>query len=266
VRADPSQVEQVILNLAINARDAMPAGGHLSLRTRPVTVDASFIEQHPQFAPGDYVVLEVADTGTGMTAEVQAHLFEPFFTTKDPGKGTGLGLATAYGIVTQNGGHILVQSQLGDGSVFRVYLPRSAGDLANVAAAVPALMPHGTERLLLVEDERSVREVAERTLRALGYVVTTAGDGLEALAALEAAHGNFALVLTDVRMPRCTGIELAERLHGPWPHLKVVFMSGHSEALLAQGAMRTGIVVLPKPFTASELAVCVRAALDTKPA
>ncbi len=266
VQADPSQVEQVIMNLALNARDAMPAGGQLTLRTQAAVVDASFVEAHPGFAPGEYVVLEVIDTGTGMPPDVQGHLFEPFFTTKEPGKGTGLGLATAFGIVTQNGGHILVQSQVGEGSTFRVYFPRTAGDVMHVAAAVPALMPRGTERLLLVEDERAVREVAERTLRALGYVVTTAGDGEEAMGILHAAHGNFALVVTDVRMPKCGGIELAERLHAPWPHLRVIFMSGHSEALLAQGAMRAGIVVLPKPFTASELAVCVRAALDTKPA
>jgi CheY-like chemotaxis protein len=253
------------MNLALNARDAMPTGGRLMLRTVAVTVDEAFIETHPEFAPGDYVVLEVADAGTGMTPEVQAHLFEPFFTTKETGKGTGLGLATAFGIVTQNGGHILVQSKVGAGSTFRVYLPRSAGHAPHLTAAIPAMMPHGTERVLLVEDEQAVRDIAERTLRALGYVVMTAGDGLEAMDVLTAANGSFALVLTDVRMPRCGGLELADRVRSAWPRLKVVLMSGHSEALLARevGTGDDTLMILRKPFTASELAVCVRASIDS---
>lgn len=264
VRADPNQVEQVVMNLALNARDAMANGGTLAVRTRAMTTTEAFVENHPEIAPGDYVLLEVTDTGTGMSADVQAHLFEPFFTTKEQGKGTGLGLATTFGIVTQSGGHILVESKEGEGSTFRVYLPRATGDLAGASPAVPAAMPRGSERILLVEDERAVRDVTERTLRALGYVVTTAGDGVEALATLEAMHGGVSLVLTDIRMPRLGGLELADAVRERWPGLRVACMSGHSEALLGVGSARAA-TVLRKPFTASELAVCVRNALDTPP-
>lgn len=262
VRADPSQIEQVVINLAVNARDAMPQGGRLTLRTRAVSADAAFVADHPQFAPGDYVLLEIEDTGIGMSRDVQSHLFEPFFTTKETGKGTGLGLATTFGIVTQSGGHILVESKEGAGSTFRVYLPRAAGDIAADGASVPAKMPRGTERLLLVEDERAVRDVAERTLRSLGYVVNTASDGVEALEVLEAMHGGVQLVLTDMRMPRLGGLELADAVRERWPGLRVVCMSGHSEALLANDGARAALV-LQKPFTAAELAACVRTTLDS---
>ena len=261
VMADPNQVEQVIVNLALNARDAMPDGGCVTVRTRAVTLDADFTAAHPECTPGDYVLLEVADTGVGMSAEVQSHLFEPFFTTKEMGKGTGLGLATTFGIVKQSGGHILVESHVDRGSTFRVYLPRALGDLAVAASPLPGSAPRGSEGLLLVEDEPAVRKVAERSLKALGYAVTTASDGVEALAILESARGDFRLVISDVRMPRLDGLALAARVRERWPDLKVVHMSGHSEALLT-GAAAPGESVLRKPFTSAELAEFVRAAFD----
>ncbi|MDQ8153044.1 MAG: two-component regulator propeller domain-containing protein [Gemmatimonadota bacterium] len=262
VRADPSQLEQVLLNLALNARDAMPQGGRLTIRTRAVALDAAFVDAHPGFAVGDHVVLEVADTGVGMSPEVQSHLFEPFFTTKEPGKGTGLGLATAFGIVSQNGGHIVVDTAEGEGSTFRVYFPRVEGSVAPSVIAAPLVAPHGSERVLLVEDEQAVRDTVERTLRTLGYSVVTARDGLEALQVLEAEQARIDLVLTDVRMPQMGGIALAEEVRRRWPTLRLVFMSGHSEALVSGAPMLAGTMLLRKPFVAAELAVALRGALE----
>lgn len=262
VRADPSQLEQVLLNLALNARDAMPQGGRLTIRTRAVALDAAFVDAHPGFAVGDHVVLEVADTGVGMSPEVQSHLFEPFFTTKEPGKGTGLGLATAFGIVSQNGGHIVVATAEGEGSTFRVYFPRVEGSVAPPVIAAPPVAPHGSERVLLVEDEQAVRDTVERTLRTLGYSVVTARDGLEALQVLEAEQARIDLVLTDVRMPQMGGIALAEEVRRRWPTLRLVFMSGHSEALVSGAPMLAGTMLLRKPFVAAELAVALRGALE----
>ncbi len=261
--ADPSQIEQVVLNLALNARDAMPEGGWLRMRVDAFVADRAFVQEFPEFTEGEYVLFEVSDTGTGMRPDVMAHLFEPFFTTKEPGKGTGLGLATSYGIVTQVGGHILVDSREGEGSRFRLYFPRSSGDPAPAVAMTPTAMPRGTERILLADDEPAVRDVTQRTLRALGYIVTTANDGIQALEALDRNRGNFDLLLTDLRMPRLGGLALAATVRKRWPLVPILYMSGHSEALLAGEAPADGYVLLRKPFTASELASTVRRALET---
>ena len=249
VRADPGQLEQVVLNLVVNARDAMPNGGQLSLRTANV--------------PGR-VLLEVADTGRGMDAETQARVFEPFFTTKRPGKGTGLGLSTVYGIVTQSGGQVEVESAPGQGSRFRIYLPQVA-ERAAPGESRPTLLPHpqGRERILLCEDDAQVRDFVRQVLASLGYDVHTAADGEEALRlAGERAHGVHLLV-TDVIMPKMNGRELAERLTALRPEVRVLFISGYpGDALSPSGASAPAELPLQKPFSISELAHRVRAILD----
>ncbi len=264
VRVDPGQLEQVVVNLAVNARDAMPAGGTLHIRSRAVTVDAAFSAKHPDLVPGDYVVLEVKDSGVGMAPDTLARLFEPFFTTKALGKGTGLGLAVSYGIITQYGGHILVDSLEGHGTTFSAYLPRDASTTGETPAAdaEPQKQTRGSERILLVEDEETVRAVAERLLRTLGYTVVTAVDGQDALRVVEAARGDFALVLTDVRMPRLGGPELAAHLHTHWPAVRVAFMSGYTEPAPTGVGLPHDHAVLSKPFSITELAGFVRDTLD----
>jgi two-component system cell cycle sensor histidine kinase/response regulator CckA len=270
VRIDPGQLEQVVVNLAVNARDAMPTGGALRIRTRAVTLDVTVASEHPDLTPGDYVVLEVQDTGAGMSPAVLARLFEPFFTTKALGKGTGLGLAVSYGIVKQGGGHILVDSREGQGSTFFVYLPRVAVGGGDDARPNPAQatteMSRGTERILLVEDEAAVRAVAERTLRVLGYTVVSASDGVEAIEILETSSGDFAVVLTDVRMPRLGGPELAIQVREQWPHVRIGFMSGYSEATSTGVPSTQELTMLLKPFTIAELATFVRSLLGEPPA
>ena len=230
VLADPGQMEQVLLNLAVNARDAMPEGGKLSVRTANVSMDQSQAAKRPPMVPGKYVLLSVSDSGQGMDPETKNHIYEPFFTTKDSGKGTGLGLATVYGVVKQSGGFIWVESSLGAGATFEIYLPACE----KTAPKIPddfsqKTMPRGTETILVVEDETAVRELASQFLRSAGYTVLEAADGLQAL---EIA-GNFSAVihmlLTDMVMPKMNGIELAERLIKVRPHMRLMIMSGYSE-------------------------------------
>jgi PAS domain S-box-containing protein len=264
VRADQSQIEQVVLNLVVNARDAMPRGGRLVIQTANVDIDDSMEDQHIGIKPGSYVVLSVSDTGTGMDQETLQHIFEPFFTTKERGKGTGLGLATVYGIVNQSGGHIWAYSEVGKGATFKIYLPRIQPERTlglTPATAVPA--SRGSETILVVEDETPVRFVAVGSLRKAGYRVLEARDAEEALRVASSHEGAIHLVLTDVLMPRMHGPELVKRLSERRPKLRSLFMSGHADdALFHHGVLHEGIAFLEKPFTREELARKVREVLE----
>jgi PAS domain S-box-containing protein len=266
VKADRGQIMQVLVNLAVNARDAMPGGGELDVATRNHRF-TSAVDGHPLMAPGEYVSLTVADSGTGMTDEVQRHLFEPFFTTKEPGQGTGLGLATCYGIVKQNGGFIFAKSAVGRGSSFTVYLPRALGEPAVVEDRPPARwVPEGRERVLLVEDEPTVRAVVVQVLEALGYEVLEARDGEEALALArdsKDARSRIDLLITDVVMPRMGGLALAERLIAELPGLPVLYISGYPARGAGYGGrLDRNAVLLEKPFTPQALASKVREVLE----
>jgi PAS domain S-box-containing protein len=268
VRADPAQLEQMIVNLAVNARDAMPLGGRLTLETSFVRLDEGFARQNVGLRPGPHVRLAVRDTGVGMDGLIKAHLFEPFFTTKGPGKGTGLGLATVYGIVTQSGGAIRVDSEPGQGALFTVDLPRvdAPADLRG-DPGIPAAAPHGSETVLLVEDEPAVRGLARDILHQQGYTVLEAADGDEALRVGRDHGGPIHLLVTDVVMPQMGGRELADRLQAGRREVKVLYVSGYTDdAILHQGVSETGTAFLPKPFTASALAHKVREVLDAAPA
>jgi two-component system cell cycle sensor histidine kinase/response regulator CckA len=264
VKADPGQVEQVVLNLAVNARDAMPDGGQLTIATAAVELDAAYAAQHPDAAPGPYVRLSIHDTGQGMTAEVKEHLFEPFFTTKGLGKGTGLGLATVYGIVKQCGGSIYVYSEPYLGTTFKIYFPRLVEEgAARVAAAADPAMPHGTETVLLVEDGEDVRALTERMLRYLGYRVFAAESGAAVLRLMTSFAEPLHLVLTDVVMPGMSGRDLVERLLGLRRDFKVLYMSGYTDdAIVQHGVLDPGIQFIQKPFTLEALAHKLRTALQ----
>jgi len=263
VKADPSQIEQVIMNLAVNARDAMPSGGQLFVRVSSVAVSAP-LEEAPDLPPGSYIVLRVTDTGTGMTEEVRARVFEPFFTTKEPGKGTGLGLATCYGIVKQSGGRILCETGPNRGATFSIYLPQVLGtaDAAPEISTMP--MPGGTESILVVEDAAGVRGLAMRVLRSLGYRLLEAENGFDALNVI-AKHGlgGIDLILTDVTMPKMGGRELVERVRAQHPGMRVVFTSGAPGADAALKALfsHPGTAFLHKPFTPADLARVVRSVI-----
>jgi two-component system, cell cycle sensor histidine kinase and response regulator CckA len=265
VSADPGQLEQVILNLAVNARDAMPQGGRLALETANVELGEADAHRQVGVIPGRYVRLAVRDTGSGMDAATQSHLFEPFFTSKEPGKGTGLGLASVYGVVTQSGGHIEVDSTPGRGTTFRIYLPRFEERLEAVEpAAVPRTSLQGLETVLLVEDEVGVRGVAQQILQSAGYTVLAASDGEEAVRLSAQRAGPIHLLLTDVVMPGMSGPELARRLAAMRPALKVMYMSGYPEdAIIRRDLLDPRTVFLPKPFTRETLVRKVRESLDT---
>ena len=264
VKADPGQIEQVIVNLAVNARDAMPDGGKLILETANAALDAEYARRHPGMEPGDYVMLAVTDTGVGMTDEVKAHLFEPFFTTKEPGKGTGLGLATVYGIVKQHGGNIYCESEPGKGTTFRIYLPAVEAEAERLPRMdEEGIVPRGTETVLVVEDEAMVRDILTRTLREQGYRVLEAMDGEQALRVASEYAGEIHLLVTDVVMPQMNGQELSERLAAVRPGIKTLFVSGYTDnAIVRKGILKPGIVFLQKPFTAAALARKVRQVLD----
>jgi two-component system, cell cycle sensor histidine kinase and response regulator CckA len=263
VKADPGQIEQVLLNLVVNARDAMPEGGRLTLTLDDVELGASVAGVGEPVTPGRYVVLVVSDTGHGMQPEVRSHLFEPFFTTKEVGKGTGLGLATVYGIVKQSGGYVGVETQPDAGTTFRVYLPQVDEPLPAAPPSLPTEgMPGHGERVLLVEDDDAVRGLAWALLAERGFHVTAASDGETALALAERETKAFDLLVTDVVMPGQSGIELARRLRERWPELPVLLVSGYSDDATARaGALGAGVRFLQKPFSAHTLAEAVREAL-----
>ncbi|HEV2805262.1 MAG TPA: ATP-binding protein [Chthoniobacterales bacterium] len=261
VKADPSQLEQVVLNLGVNARDAMPRGGKLIIRTENVTLDRTTAPQiAASLAPGDYVVLSVADTGAGMDEETMSHIFEPFFTTKGPGKGTGLGLATVYGIVRQTGGGISVQSEVGKGSTFRIYLPVESApvDFTRVPLA-PVAKTDNFETVLVVEDEEIVRELVCEVLEHQGYNVLCACDGIEALNLADGFDGDIHLLVTDVIMPHMNGHELAVKLSALRPDMKVLYVSGYSDNDIGDhGTLDPRHELLQKPFTPQTLARKIR--------
>jgi signal transduction histidine kinase/CheY-like chemotaxis protein len=268
VKADPSQIEQVILNLVVNSRDAMPNVGTITVRTRNVFMDEAEVRNHPPMTAGHYVLLSVSDTGVGMTGETKAHVFEPFFTTKEVGKGTGLGLATVYGIVKQSGGFVWVDSAPGKGATFEIYLPQVTDTISEPETeAKPAVIPRGSETILVVEDEPDVRELACEFLRISGYSVLEARNGLEALELLARHSGTIHLVLSDMVMPKMGGAHLAERLRTVRPHTKIVLMSGYSEYFAGprdQNPSRA--LTLQKPFSRPSLVEKIREALSANSA
>lgn len=266
VRADPGQIEQIIVNLAVNARDAMPNGGTLTLETANIVLDEAYAETHLDAKPGSYVMLSISDTGIGMTEEVKAHLFEPFFTTKEPGKGTGLGLATVYGIVKQHGGSIYVYSEPQKGTVFKIYFPRVDEPREELPLRdEEGYLPGGVETILLAEDEPLVRQVMVRTLRQLGYTVLEAGTGEEALRIARSRAASIHLLITDLIMPQMGGRELAATLLRENPSLRVLYISGYTDdTVMRSGIMDEAVNFLQKPFTSASLARKVRAVLDLR--
>ena len=269
VRADAGQIEQVIMNLAVNARDAMPSGGKLTIETSNVTLDEAYARFHAPLPPGDYVMVAISDTGNGMDNETQSHIFEPFFTTKGT-KGTGLGLSTVYGIVKQSGGYIWVHSEVSRGTTFKIYLPRvaSTGETAT-QVAVPVehrKVEPGRETILLVEDEPNLRYLARQYLEKQGYRVIEAADGAVAVQIAVAHEGVIHLLLTDVIMPGMNGRELAQRISEIRPNVKILYMSGYTENVIGQnGTLDAGVRLLQKPFNLRDLKSVVREVLDTTP-
>jgi two-component system cell cycle sensor histidine kinase/response regulator CckA len=264
IKADPSQVEQVLMNLVVNARDAMPNGGKLIIETCNAELDQKYASEHVSVKPGPYVMLAVSDTGVGMSAETVAHIFEPFFTTKGAARGTGLGLATTYGIVKQSGGYIWVYSEPGQGTTFKVYLPRFDEEAeASAAAKVKTAAPKGNETILLVEDDEAVRELTEMVLKTYGYNVLVAEEPQHAQKLSDTPGLDIALVLTDVVMPSMSGRELVKRLTDKHPHLRVLYMSGYTDNVITSGGvLEPGLAFLQKPFTPILLANKVREVLD----
>jgi len=266
VQADPGQVEQVMMNLAVNARDAMPHGGRLTIEISRVVVTAGNAREFPSVLPGSYARLSVCDTGVGMTDHVKGHLFEPFFTTKGLGKGTGLGLATCYGIIRQSNGYIHVESEPDRGTTFKIYLPivAEASPVALPVPVEPASRQTGTECILLAEDEDPLRELAGYVLRDAGYTVLEAANGYEALRLVDQNPDQpIHLLVTDVIMPRMGGKELADQLKLKRPATKILFMSGYTDdALTHHGVLEVGVALLEKPFTPNRLAYRVREILD----
>jgi PAS domain S-box-containing protein len=264
--ADPSQIEQVLMNLVVNARDAMPAGGKLTIETSNIEIDEGYAARHVAVKPGSYVQLAVTDTGSGMDERTRLRIFDPFFTTKEKGKGTGLGLSTVYGIVRQSGGNIWVHSEPGQGTTFKVYLPRELGATAPTTRAPPtvSLQPPGAETILVVEDEEALRSVARRILEAAGYTVLTAADGNDAVLTSAEHAGDIHLLVTDVVMPRMGGSALAQELAKTRPTLQVLYVSGYTDdAIVHHGVLDAGTQFLAKPFTAADLVRKVREVLDS---
>ncbi len=250
VKIDPSQVDQILANLVINARDAISGVGSITMRTENVEIDSSHIAESPEFIPGEYVLLTVSDTGAGMSQEVRENIFEPFFTTKEVGKGTGLGLSTVYGIVKQNDGFIYVASEPGEGTTFKIYLPRFEAETAQVPASEAAgKQPTGTETILIVEDDEAILNLSRTILEKLGYTVLAAPAPRHALHLINEHRGDVHLVITDVVMPEMNGRELAEKLSAIRPNLKCLYMSGYTADLIAhRGILDEGVNFIQKTF------------------
>jgi len=266
VKADPGQMEQVVMNLVVNARDAMPEGGTMTLETANVDLDENYAAAHAGVIPGAYVMLAVSDSGIGMSAETQAQIFDPFFTTKEMGRGTGLGLSTVYGIVKQSGGHIWVYSEVGHGSTFKIYLPQThEADEPTIGEHPVVSTTRGSETILLVEDDSQVRDLTRSILTARGYVVLAPADAQAALSMVEQDASKIRLLLTDVIMPGISGRELARQLLGRNPEIKVLYMSGYTENAIGQhGVLEPGTYFLQKPFTPPALTNKVREILDNQ--
>jgi two-component system cell cycle sensor histidine kinase/response regulator CckA len=265
VKIDPGQFEQILVNLAVNARDAMPDGGKLIIETTNVDLDEDYHSAHLYVKPGRHVMLAVSDTGCGMSEEVKAHLFEPFYTTKEKGRGTGLGLATIYGAVKQSGGSIEVYSEQGKGTVFKIYLPaiEEIPQKLEIAKPISSSMLKGEETILLVEDERIVRELAAKMLKRLNYNILPASNGTEALEIAKNYSGIIDLLITDVVMPGMNGRQLAERLLKIRPDIKVLFTSGYTENAIAHhGIIEKDLSFIGKPYSTRELAQKIRQLLD----
>ena len=264
VKIDPSQVDQILANLVVNARDAISGVGAITMRTENVVIDDSNRAEIPEFIPGEYVLLTVSDTGTGMSKEVRENIFEPFFTTKELGKGTGLGLSTVYGIVKQNDGFIYVASEPGKGTTFKIYLPRFEAETAQVPPEeVAGKRPTGTETILLVEDDEAILNLSKMILENLGYTVLAAQTPVDAIHLAEDHHGDIHLLITDVVMPEMNGRELAEQLSAIRPNLKCLYMSGYTADVIAhRGILDEGLNFIQKPFGSDELAARVRQVLD----
>jgi nitrogen-specific signal transduction histidine kinase/ActR/RegA family two-component response regulator len=264
VEADPSQIEQIIMNLVVNARDSMPRGGRVIVDTSNADLDGAFAKKHVPTRPGRYVMLAVSDTGSGMDEATQARIFEPFFTTKQLGKGTGLGLATVYGIIKQSDGYIWVYSEPRMGSTFKIYLPRVDAEVSrDQAGDTTSRPPSGSETVLLVEDDRAVRLLTGEMLQMHGYEVLPARNGQEALDLVRGHNRPIHLLLTDVVMPQMSGRQLAESLAGIHPEIRVLYMSGYTDGVIAHhGVLDAEVAYLQKPFTADFLARKVREVLD----
>jgi len=266
IKADPVQIEQLILNISLNSRDAMPAGGRLTIETGNAEFDADYVRNHAETQPGKYVMLAISDNGAGMDADVQARVFEPFFTTKERDKGTGLGLATVYGIVKQNDGFIYVYSEPQKGTAVKIYLPAAEDEQQKEENTKEDMLGlRGTETILLVEDDHSVRELTRSALSAYGYSVLTAADGEEALRVFSQQQGEIDLLLTDVIMPVMGGREIAEKLCAQAPQLKIIYFSGYTDnSIVHQGILEEGVEFIQKPFSNIDLAEKVRHVLDMK--
>jgi len=256
VKADPSQIEQVLMNLAVNARDAMPEGGKLTIETANVHLDEAYCREHVDAEPGDYVMLAITDTGHGMDEDTKAHIFEPFFTTKEAGKGTGLGLSTVFGIVKQSGGSVWVYSEPGQGTVFKIYFPRVEG-IPEAAPKLKSVGPRGTETVLVCEDDEKVRALVRTVLDVHGYTVLEAGSAREALLFRSRYTGTIDLLLTDLVLPQVNGRELARQMVAILPGIRVLFMSGYTET-----ALDTDVEFVQKPFTPEMLCRRIREVLD----
>ena len=266
VKVDPGQMQQVLMNLAVNARDALPQGGRLTVETGNVTLDEAYARTHPYVRPGAYSMLAVSDTGTGMDEATKARVFEPFFTTKGPGKGTGLGLATVYGIVKQSGGSVEVYSEPGRGATFKMYFPQVRERVSSGKSSHGLrTMPRGSETVLLVEDEGAVRALARHVLQSCGYTVLEASNGKEAVQLAGSYQGPIDLLVSDVVMPYLGGRQLAERLAALRPGLQALFLSGYTDdAVVRHGVLEESFAFLQKPFTTTGLALKVREVLDEK--